>query len=213
MSDLPLGRHENYIGIDPGFSGAISRINQSGSLVDVWDLPTISGEKDREREFDLGRLHDRIRSLRRLPDPVVGLEYPTTRPGEGAERAKRFGQGLGFLEAMLYCCGLPYYKIVPNLWKGRLGLPGKETPGANAIGAEAFKRYYPAHEVLIFGPRKGILDGRLDALMIAHFLRTNTLEGRRAVADQFGKGSPEAMALVLGAGGRGSHRKSKAVGI
>jgi hypothetical protein len=52
--------------------------------------------------------------------------------------AERFGRGKGYLDAFAFLKGLQYTKIAPNLWKGRLGLKGKEHAGANQEAADAF---------------------------------------------------------------------------
>lgn len=204
MAKLPTKNHPFYGGIDPGFTGAIALMNQAGTDVRVWDMP-ISGT-GREREIDLPGLRQVFKHLRRMPDCAVGLEWPTTRPGEGAERSERFGRGKGYLEAFAFLMGLDCYKLAPNLWKRRLGVPGKSDKEANKIGARLFEDYYPEHATLIRGPRGGIKSGCLDALLIAHFLRTSSYQGMKAVVEKFGKGSPEAMALCMRAGRRGSKK-------
>lgn len=210
MPDLPVGEFLHYVGIDPGFTGAIGFMNASGTSVRVWDMPVASGEKDRQREIDLEQLLAIYTDLAALPSVVVGIEWPQTRPGEGAERSERFGRGKGILQAFAFV-KFPqrYHLLAPNLWKGRLGVPGKSDPNANRVAAELFDFYYPEHSPLIRGPRGGIKDGRCDALLIAHFLRTRSLNGMQSIVDKFGKGSDEAMAFCLGAGGRRRKRGKK----
>ena len=200
MPSLPASNYTFYAGIDPGFTGGLAVINSKGTTVKCWDMPTTSAEKDRQKEIDLDSLYALFREFKRRPNLVLGIEWPTTRPGEGAERSERFGRGKGYLHAYAHLLRLPYYLLAPQLWKGRLGLAGKSDPGANRQGAELFDRYYPGFTDLIRGPRGGIKDGRLDALLIAHFLRTQGTDGMRAVVEQFGKDSAEAMALALNGG-------------
>lgn len=205
MAVLPSGTHKFYAGIDPGFTGAIGLINASGSTVQVWDMPITPGDSDRRREIDLAGLEEVFKQLCRRPDVVVGIEWPTTRPKEGAERSERFGRGKGILHAYAFLKRLDFYLISPNLWKGRLNVPGKTDPDADRIAAQLFDTYYPDYSALIRGPRGGIKNGRCDALLIAHFLRTQTVAGIRSVVKRFGAGSTEAMALALG--GRRRRRK------
>jgi hypothetical protein len=203
--NLPTRDYLFYCGIDPGFSGAIGLMNAAGTMMRVWDLPVIEAEKQRQREFDLSGFDAIFRTLCRFPGVAVGIEWPTTRPSEGAERCERFGRGKGYLEAFAFLKGLDYFKIAPNLWKGRLGLDGKEVAGANDRAAAMFDMYYPEYRGLIRGPRGGILDGRMDALLIAHFVRTMSGAGMKSVADRFGRDSVEAFALRMG-GGRRTHK-------
>lgn len=166
-----------FFGIDPGFTGAIGCIDAFGEAIWVDDLP-VTG-KGKQREFDLialnALIYHKMACVR--GECVVGLENPTTRPGEGAERCKRFGRGIGNLEMGLTSHLVPFTLIAPNLWKGRLGLPGKSDPNANPAGAQLLVSHYPSTEHLVYGPRGGIKDGRLDALLIAHWIRTEALKG------------------------------------
>lgn len=203
--DLPSGEHQGYVGIDPGFSGAISYINKTATMIEVHDLP-VTGE-GKKREFDLDGIIGILRRYSFLPDTVVGLEWPSTRPGEGAERSERFGRGKGYLHALCHALKLRYHLVVPALWKGRLSLPGKTDPTANQQGLALLRTFYSEAEGLVLGPRGGIKDGRLDALLIAHFLRTLSVGGMRSVVNKFGKGSVEAQALLLGRGRRKSVMK------
>ena len=165
-----------FVGIDPGFTGAIGFIAERELCNDifVWDF-MVSGA-GRKRQFDLENLNRQIHGIQGWgtdDDVIVGLENPTTRPGEGAEPCKRFGEGIGFLKGMMTAHQVPYTCVPPNLWKGRLGLPGKTHRNANKSGAQLLITHYPNAENLIYGPRGGILDGRLDALLIAHWMKVN----------------------------------------
>lgn len=209
MAKLPTKDYLHYWGVDPGFSGAIGCINAAGTGVTVYDMPLVgTGGKDRQREFDLDQLDAIIAGIGLLPNSVLGIEWPTTRPGEGAERAERFGRGKGLLQAFAHARKLDYYLLAPNLWKGRLGVPGKSDKNANKIAAKLFTTFYPEHADLIHGPRGGVKDGRCDALLIAHFLRARSFGGMSTVIEKFGKDSPEAWALALG-GGRRKKDQSK----
>lgn len=205
MPDLPAGEYDFYAGIDPGFQGAVGVINAAGTDVRVWDLPVITKDLDRQREFDLAGFDDLFRGLSRRPRLVLGIEWPSTRPGEGSERSERFGRGKGYLEAFAYCKRIDYYKIVPSLWKGRLNLPGKSDPEANQMAARVFEQAYPEYAGLVRGPRGGIKDGRCDALLIAHFLRSRTVGHLNRLVEQHGKGSDEVLGALLG----GQRRKKR----
>lgn len=173
MAKLPIRPHQFYVGIDPGYKGAIHWVNRSATAFVVEDMPVekAGSGKDREREIDLEALDWIFARIRRLPDAAIGLEWPTTRPGEGAERSKRFGVGLGILLAYCHASGHPYFLIPPQTWKGRLRLPGKTVYDADKIVAARVREAYPQHVSKVLGPRGGILDGRCDAVLIAYFLR------------------------------------------
>lgn len=201
---LPTKDYDFYVGIDPGFSGAIGMMNRAATSIRVWDMPVRHrGDKDSKRELDLAGLRDLFKRLKKFPRVCVGLEWPTTRPGEGAERSERFGRGKGVLEAYCYLFALDYFKLAPHAWKGRLGLPGKDDPESGPICLTFLERAYPAAGPLCRGPKGGLRDGRMDALLITHFLREcRNLTGTVA---RHGKGSPEALAALLA---WGSNRKN-----
>jgi hypothetical protein len=100
-----------------------------------------------------------------------------------------------------------YQRIDPQKWKNRLGLPGKQLDPGLKLHLTIFDTYFPEYRPLITGPRGGIKDGRLEAVLIAEYMRRKTMGGMRATADRFGKDSVEAMGMVLGMGRR--RRKKK----
>lgn len=202
MARLPAGEYNFYAGIDPGQKGGFAILNTAGTTVRVWDMPLTEAEKDRQKEIDLDGLWAIYKEFKRRPGLALGIEWPTTRPGEGAERSERFGRGKGYLHAFAHLLRLDYYLIAPNLWKGRLGLPGKSDPGATKLAADLLDRFYPDQTDCLRGPRGGLRDGRVDALAIAHFLRTRNYQGMKATVERFGAGSTEAMAMALSGGRR-----------
>lgn len=198
-------RATTFVGIDPGFTGAIGSITENG-LVSVTDLPTIRLPK-KPIEFDVPLLVKTLQAIYNEDEQsFFALEFPSTRPGEGAERSKRFGHGIGLVEGVLACLNAKYERVYPNQWKGCLGIPGKTDPRANQTAAAFLEAYYPAVKALIRGPKGGLLDGRIDALLIAHYIRTRHYSGLRNIVQKFGKGSAQALLPILTGGRRG--RKS-----
>jgi hypothetical protein len=163
----------HFVGIDPGFGGGIAVMNATATVCKAWPMPITqrNSKRDGTREYDLDGLHVIFKQLHFLPAPSVTIEWPTTRPGEGAERCERFGRGKGYLEAFLFLMGFNYVKVSPNIWKGRLGLPGKGDDPNSTQGAAYWKEKYPKYAQLILGPRGGVLDGLLDALLLAAYDR------------------------------------------
>jgi hypothetical protein len=127
-----------------------------------------------------------------------GLEDVHMRPGEGAETARNFGMGLGYIEMALISCKAKFGKIAPSLWTGRLGLSGKGKEGWYDERWKLAELFYPDFLKKLTGPRGGKRDGRLDALLIAHWMRVNSIQGKRAIVDQWGEDSDQAKVLRLG---------------
>lgn len=154
------------IGIDPGRTGAIARISEGE--VDVWDMPV---RREGERGIDVGSF-DAILSLTLSPkDAVVGLEWNGGRPGEVPDFAYRFGLQTGQIDGLLFGRGYRVEHLSANKWTGKLGLPGKTHSGAVEQRAAMIDLLYPQASPLIRGPRGGLLDGRIDAILIADYMR------------------------------------------
>jgi hypothetical protein len=203
---VPDQTPHHFTGIDPGFQGGVCVMDRDGAAIRCWAMPTHTPNTDIV-EVDLAALWAIFRTLRRLPGNRVGIEWPQTRPGEGAERSERFGRGKGYLEAFAHAAGLDYQRVAPNKWKGRLGLPGKTDPEAVKRAYDMLCLHYPNASDLVTGPRGGIRDGLVDAAMIAHFLRVQSVGGLRSVVAQHGKDSPQALSLIFRSG-RPRRRKS-----
>jgi hypothetical protein len=189
-----------FCGIDPGFSGGIAATNDKGTWLRMWDMSVTRAGKKAYNVLDLPKLRGIFNEIKALPGVSVGLENPTTRPHEGAEVSFRFGRQLGNLESMLFCLGLEYTLISPQLWTGRMDLPGKDHAGWATARIDLFNERFPGRESMIRGPRGGLLDGRLDAALIAEFIR----QKEYPVSDQLVRGSTEHLANVLS--GRGKRR-------
>ena len=165
-------KHTHFLGIDPGVAGAIALISASGETAQVWPMPVL--DRKGVKELDKHLLCDRLEHLRRLPAPVAGLEWPNTYKGSFGDvvrHAEVFGRQKGTLDAFLFGLGFDYRHVSPSAWKGKLGLPGKDWDPVSQQGADLWGRLYPQHSGLIRGPRGGLLDGPLDALLIAHYVK------------------------------------------
>lgn len=180
MIPPPRIRPRGYVGIDPGFKGAIGVIDIRSNFVCIYDMP-VRGADGRGQEFDvpaLCRVASEIRESVKVQK--VLLEWPSTRPGEAPESSKRFGVGLGALDGVFTAFGMSPVRVAPNKWKGRLGLSGKDEDSTQAredavrLAGEFIKR---VPDGTLRGPRGGALDGRAEALLIAWEALTCTREG------------------------------------
>ena len=137
------------------------------------------------------------------------MEWPSTRPDEAAEASKRFGVGLGNLEALVVAHGMDITRVSPNKWKQDLGLPGKKNPNytvtesKRAACKEALRVVPNISATSVFGPKGGPKDGRAEAVLIAWWAWSRTVHGMRVLAKRWGKDSIEAQAFVLSSGRRG----------
>jgi hypothetical protein len=201
---------ETWIGIDPGYRGAVAALDDQGRLLALWDIPLVDPKARRRKNLriDLDALNAIVASLRYYRDPLVRLEWPTTRPDEAAESSKNFGVGLGQIEALCRAHGLNLDKVAPNKWKGDLGLPGKKKDKkAGREACDAAMLWIPDQErSTFFGPRGGPRDGRAEAALIAWHGWSRTLSAMRVLRERYGKDAVEIQAFCLMAG---SHRRGR----
>lgn len=190
-----------YLGVDPGRMGAWALVSSKGTLVDTGDMPVIEGNKA-SGHYDVPGICRLLRKFSRLPKLEVGIEWPQCREGEGAQRSRNFGLGLGYLEMACVALKITYEKIAPARWKNVFGLPSKKKDPGLKLHKKVFTIYFPDHWEMICGPRGGLKDGRLEAALIAEYMRRRTVDGLRATVERFGPDSPEAIAMVFKGGGR-----------
>ena len=145
-----------YIGIDPGAKGAMSIIEEDGE-VDVIDFA----------KFGI-KGYTSILNTRKEDIVMVGLELVHSMPGQGVKSMFSFGQRYGEIQGMLQALKVGYELIRPKEWQKTCKVP----PKSNKKGIyNAISIIYPDAELL--GARGGVLDGRCDALGIAHQIRRN----------------------------------------
>jgi crossover junction endodeoxyribonuclease RuvC len=107
------------IGIDPGLNGAAAAVTNSGSLVDVIDIPTLKNGK--RREVNTAAL---ITWLRDANATHIVMESVHSMPWDGHVGAFRFGVSVGKIVA---ACELvtpdSYVETVgPTMWKSYFDL-------------------------------------------------------------------------------------------
>jgi hypothetical protein len=156
-----------FIGIDPGFSGAIA-VWAAGNIT-VIDMPVrrFSGT---ERQIDITKISRFLQEWGASANAVVGLEWNSARPEQASQASYRFGYQTGAIMAILELGNFQHICIAPNKWKGDLGLPGKTIDPKSKRAAEWLLLIEPSYDKILFGPKGGLLDGRVDALCIMHWL-------------------------------------------
>ncbi|MGL1833044.1 hypothetical protein ACKVEX_05490 [Rhodocyclaceae bacterium SMB388] len=149
-----------YLGIDPGVGGAVGVLDQWGTFVGVFDMPTTASTTGR-RQLDAASLAE---ILKRYPGYAT-LERVHARPGEGAVGAFSFGQTFGGIVGVLEALGFPYELASPAGWKRGMAIP----PGADKEASiSAARRLLPTAAEHLMRKRD---DGRAEALLLAEFGR------------------------------------------
>jgi hypothetical protein len=128
-------------------------------------------EGTQKTELDLGKLWN-IFDI--LPFGAIALEWNTTRPGEPPEPCYRFGLQTGAIAMAVTGVGLHLFKVSPMAWKNKFGLKGKDKDRNSSLGVAFWHNLGLPDQVtnLIYGPRGGLLDGRLDACLMAWYIRS-----------------------------------------
>jgi crossover junction endodeoxyribonuclease RuvC len=150
------------VGIDPGASGAIGVLTESGAFVGVFDMPTVLANKSSNRQMvsptDLANM---LRSLLvNAPAGVVAItENVNAMPEQGVASVFAFGKSYGILLGVLAALGISTHIVTPAKWKGFYSL-GRE----KGQSRELAQRMWPAAPLGLVKHHN-----RAEALMLARY--------------------------------------------
>lgn len=161
----------NFVGIDPGLSGAVAILDEKGSLVKVLDTPVIELKKAKGKK----RVHLEAEMATILRDfnifegiACVGIENVHAMPKQGVTSMFSMGTGFGIWIGILAALQIPYEKIEPRKWKSEMGIATGSDKSASIVRAS---QLFPTATFKKDRGRIDTLDGRADALLLAEFLR------------------------------------------
>ena len=143
-------------GIDPGANGAIAVLDsENPDSVALLDLKKFS-------------IYETTKWLRDKKINTVWLENVHSLYGMSAKSNFSFGRNLGLAIAISQIAtkGKVAKTVTPKIWQKYIGVTAKGKDIKKQISEIALKLYPTAN---IYGKRGGLLDGRSDALMIAHY--------------------------------------------
>ncbi len=151
-----------YLGIDPGFDGAVAVLDGQGNIVTLDDTPTfmIKGGVKNKRQFDITGMKAILHSF---DNQIAALEAVHCMPEQGITGAFAFGRGLGIWEGLLVGLGIPVHMVTPQKWKKSMmeGM-GKEKDASRMRALQLF----PKAELHLKKHHN-----RADALLMAEHLR------------------------------------------
>ena len=117
-----------WIGIDPGFTGAIAVIpRDADDCQSVYDIPIL--KLGRVTEINRAALLDILRPMSRGAS-IAAIERAQSMPKQGVRSVFSYGCGYGILLGTLASLAIPHYIVPPSVWKKQMlqGLPrGKST--------------------------------------------------------------------------------------
>lgn len=139
-----------YIGIDPGKSGAMAIIN--GESVEL--IP-----------FSIDAYIDRLWKVDEK-NAICCLEHVNAMPGNGSVGMFHFGENFGFIQGVLSALHIPYELIRPQKWKKEFSVTADKN-----TSIEVCKRLFPQVSLLrTERSRKGD-DGLAEALLMALYAK------------------------------------------
>lgn len=160
----------NYLGIDPGASGALALLHlkpdaagRVDSFLQVEDMPTL--EINGKRRIDLYKLAGILEmwaGLYVIERAVI--ENVNAMPKQGVASSFYFGFAAGAAQMAVAGRAIPMVLVVPQVWKKVYGLRGG--PENKDASRAAASRLFPgaAH----YWERKKD-DGRAEAALLAHY--------------------------------------------
>ena len=139
----------NYIGIDPGKSGALAVITDENVLVFPFDRQSYVNI--------LGALSNGSKCC---------LERVGAMPGQGVTSMFSFGENFGFIQGVLESNGIPYELVTPKKWKKEFGVTGDKNSSISVC-----QRLFPDVSLLKTEHSKKPDDGMAEALLMAEYAR------------------------------------------
>lgn len=116
-----------YIAIDPGVSGAIAFLSNTGveRYLEVNDMPTfkVKRGKSEKREVDTAALAGMLRKYIHAPIGMALIEMAGCRPGQSVSAVHANGRNWGNAHGVLVALGYPVQIVTPQAWKKALGVP------------------------------------------------------------------------------------------
>ena len=147
------------LGVDPGLSGALALLDPDDMTVTVHDMPTfeVKGGKKTRHELNVAA----VAKLLAVHRPNFAfVEKVGAMPGQGVVSMFRFGEAYGALQGVIAALDIPVYFVLPQKWKGRLGLKDSSKGAARREATRLFPAYAQT-----FARVKD--DGRAEATLIA----------------------------------------------
>ena len=109
------------LGIDPGRTGAIAILGDDGRIIDIEDMPDLTGAA---LGTQIRRILDEL-----APHTVTEawVEQVGPMPKQGVRSVWTFGEGYGAILGALGALGIPVRHVRPQAWKKAAGLPKDKT--------------------------------------------------------------------------------------
>jgi hypothetical protein len=150
-----------YLGIDPGAKGFLCLLVPETKMTFFYPNPTKWSQMREAYNWLSYQEIDHVIE-------VAGIEDVHSLYGMSAASNFKFGFNLGLVHALVGIFEVCEVKLVqPKAWQRGVGVTAKGKDIKQNV-ADLANKLYPDAE--LYGPKGGLLDGRADALMIAHYI-------------------------------------------
>ena len=159
-----------YVGIDPGFTGAIAIFYPLISAANehrlqVYDMPVLKVGK--KTELDEAGLFNIMHPLGLEAAVTVCIEKAQSMPGQGVSSTGRYLIGYGFIRGMCSGLGLPYQLVHPTTWKAKIMRDMPKEKQASVLKCQQLFPAWSAQNLRLVKHH-----GRADAVLIAYYGKT-----------------------------------------
>jgi crossover junction endodeoxyribonuclease RuvC len=154
-----------YLGVDPGFTGALAIYSAETKQLIVQDMPIL--EIKGRKQIDLYALHYWIdifaRSIKLAMIEDVGAMVYTNKAGEvrgqGASSSFAFGRAAGSVQGIVAASMIPIILVKPEVWKCSLALSSDKNDSLMKA-----RKVFPTYEEYFLRKKD---DGRAEAALLA----------------------------------------------
>lgn len=157
-----MTKHQNelkdkaYIAVDPGAKGSVCILIPGRKKAFFYDTVT----KPSELVYVLNQ------AQKELDVQIAMIEDVHAIFGTSAKSNFNFGFNTGLITGIIQSSGIGLDKVTPKKWQKYIGVKTKGKLIKKEV-AGICDRIYP--HISIRGPQGGLLDGKSDSLMIAHY--------------------------------------------
>ena len=148
-----------YMGIDPGFTGAWGMIDHHGKYVSCGDM--INDTKMIRSRLVFAEMSQ----ARDMQDIEIVVEAVHSMPKQGVASSFKFGMAYGAALALAERFNCPWETVTPQKWKKDMKLTSNKSDSL-----EMARNLWPNAPLHL---KKH--DGRAEALLMAYWLRTQTI--------------------------------------
>lgn len=127
-----------YIGIDPGFGGAIALLREGPWRLDVWDMPVAEPRKGRKQHLPAVLAEILRDALAHSAVVSATVEQMGARPEQGIVSTGRLMEGYGMIQGVLATLGVATDIVPPARWK-----TATRTPGDKALARQRASLAFP----------------------------------------------------------------------